>query len=150
MKILSVIGTSNLIAAAYCSGFGYVQHLGQTLLLGSSFAVPGANATYEYVVWISMPLLLFYEVGWALLSVLLQIIGGGTSGLTVAKRLTETRGVSVAVVEGGSFYEIDNGNYSQVPAYDVYYSSPSPTTIQPLVDWGIVTAAQTVRIPVLA
>ena len=64
----------------------------------------------------------------------------------MARRLAENPAVSVAVIEGGSFYEIDNGNISQVPAYDVEYSSPSPTTIQPLVDWGIVTIPQTVRI----
>lgn len=75
-----------------------------------------------------------------------QIIGGGTSGLTVAQRLAENPAVSVAVIEGGGFYEIDNGNISQIPAYDVEYSSPSPTTIQPLVDWGIVTIPQPVRI----
>lgn len=52
--------------------------------------------------------------------------------------------VSVAVIEGGSFYEFGNGNISQIPAYDTRYSSSSPTTIQPLVDWGIVTVPQTV------
>lgn len=78
-----------------------------------------------------------------------QIIGGGTSGLTVAQRLAENPAVSVAVIEGGGFYEIDNGNISQIPAYDVEYSSPSPTTIQPLVDWGILTIPQTVRIALL-
>ncbi|KAL8945210.1 MAG: hypothetical protein Q9211_000260 [Gyalolechia sp. 1 TL-2023] len=72
-----------------------------------------------------------------------QVIGGGTAGLTVAQRLAENPLVSVAVVEGGSFYEIDNGNYSQIPAYDVQFSSPDPASIQPLVDWGIVTSPQT-------
>ncbi|KAL9010428.1 MAG: hypothetical protein Q9173_004637, partial [Seirophora scorigena] len=71
------------------------------------------------------------------------VVGGGTAGLTIAQRLAEKPGLSVAVVEGGSFYEIDNGNYSQIPAYDVQFSSPDPASIQPLVDWGIVTAAQT-------
>ena len=78
-----------------------------------------------------------------------QIIGGGTSGLTVANRLAANPGVSVAVVEGGSFYEIDNGNISQIPALDVEYSSPSPATIQPLVDWGVVTVPQPVCITIL-
>lgn len=71
-------------------------------------------------------------------------MGGGTAGLTVAKRLTEDPNLSVAVIEGGSFYEITNGNLSQIPAYDVKYSSSSPSSIQPLVDWGIVTVPQLV------
>ena len=74
-----------------------------------------------------------------------QIIGGGTAGLTVAARLAEDPKLSVAVVEGGGFYELDNGNISQIPAYDVQYSGSDPSTIQPTVDWGIVTAPQMVR-----
>ena len=74
----------------------------------------------------------------------MQVVGGGTAGLTVATRLAESGGLSVAVVEGGSFYEIDNGNVSQVPAFAVQYSSASPSTIQPAVDWGIITVPQTV------
>ena len=62
----------------------------------------------------------------------------------MANRLAAKPGVSVAVIEGGSFYEIDNGNISQIPALDSEYSSPSPATIQPLVDWGIVTIPQKV------
>ncbi len=56
-------------------------------LYGNSFGVPGVNATYDYV-----------------------IIGGGTAGLTIAARLAEDQDVSVAVVEGGGFYQIENGN----------------------------------------
>ena len=62
----------------------------------------------------------------------------------VANRLASVPGVSVAVVEAGSFYEISNGNASQVPAYDVQYSD-SPTAIQPLIDWGFTTEPQPVR-----
>lgn len=76
---------------------------------------------------------------------LAQVIGGGTAGNVVANRLASVPGVSVAVVEAGSFYEISNGNSSQVPAYDVQYSD-SPTAIQPLIDWGITTEPQPVRI----
>lgn len=54
---------------------------------GDSFGVPGQNATYDYVV-----------------------VGGGTGGLTIAARLAEEEGVSVAVVEAGGFYQMDNGN----------------------------------------
>ena len=73
-----------------------------------------------------------------------QVVGGGTAGLTVAARLAENSTLSIAVVEGGGFYEFDNGNVSQVPAFAVQYSSASPSTIPPAVDWGIVTVPQTV------
>ena len=73
-------------------------------------------------------------------------MGGGTSGLTVAKRLAEDPQTTVAVIEAGSFYEISNGNRSQIPAYDVDGSSPLPNTVQSLVDWGLITTPQTVLI----
>ncbi|KAL8833982.1 MAG: hypothetical protein Q9170_003984 [Blastenia crenularia] len=101
------------------SSQGFTQQGGRTRLLGSSFGILGLNATFDYV-----------------------IIGGGTAGLTVANRLAKNPQLTVAVVEGGSFYEIDNSNYSQIPAYDVQFSSPDPASIQPLVDWGIVTSPQ--------
>lgn len=49
-------------------------------LLGSHFGVPGLNASFDYV-----------------------IAGGGTAGLTLAKCLTESESVSVAVIEAGDF-----------------------------------------------
>lgn len=54
---------------------------------GDHFGVPGQNASYDYV-----------------------IVGGGTGGLTIAARLAEEEGVTVAVVEAGGFYQMDNGN----------------------------------------
>jgi len=54
---------------------------------GNSFGVPGKNASYDYV-----------------------IVGGGTGGLTIAARLAEDKNTSVAVIEAGGFYQIDNGN----------------------------------------
>lgn len=132
-----------LISAVW-SAPGYTQQNGRTRLIGSSFGVLGINATFDYVVRRCL------LKGIALLKILLmpfKIIGGGTSGLTVGNRLAANPAVSVAVIEGGSFYEIDNGNVSQVPGFDAEYSSSSPTTIQPLVDWGIVTVPQAVRIP---
>lgn len=100
---------------------GYSQQNGRTRLDGSSFGVLGINKTFDYI-----------------------IVGGGTAGLTIAERLAENASLSIAVVEAGGFYEQDNGNISQIPAYAVQYSSASPSSIQPAVDWGIVTPPQPV------
>jgi choline dehydrogenase len=54
---------------------------------GDSFGILGKNASYDYV-----------------------IVGGGTGGLTIAARLAEDKNASVAVIEAGGFYQIDNGN----------------------------------------
>ena len=70
-------------------------------------------------------------------------MGGGTGGLAVATRLSEDPTISVAVVEAGEFYEIANGNISQVPGLDVTYAYPSGST-PPLVDWGFTTEPQKV------
>ena len=59
-----------------------------TRLIGSSFGVAG-NASFDYVV-----------------------VGGGTAGLTITARLAADPSLSVAVVEAGAFYEVDNGNIS--------------------------------------
>lgn len=92
-------------------------------LLGSSFGVPGDNATYDFVV-----------------------VGGGNAGLAVAARLIEQNAGTVAIVEAGSFYEISNSNYSQVPATDGYFSGKGANDWQPLVDWGYMTTSQAVSI----
>ena len=67
--------------------------------------------------------------------------------MTIATRLAEAQN-SVAVIEAGSFYELDNGNLSQIPSDDGLYTSPVPeqTSIQPLVDWGLITEPQPVGI----
>lgn len=90
-------------------------------LLGTAFGVPGTNATYEYV-----------------------IVGGGTAGLTLATRLAEQQSGRVAVIEAGSFYEIGNGNISQVPAGDGTNAGKSRLDWQPMVDWGYVSLPQAV------
>ncbi|OCL10908.1 GMC oxidoreductase [Glonium stellatum] len=87
-------------------------------LLGSSFGVP-LSASYDYV-----------------------IVGGGTAGLTVAARLAEDPSLIIAVIEAGSFYEISNGNLSQIPAYDFYWTDKDPTDYNPLIDWGYHTVPQ--------
>ena len=90
-------------------------------LLGSSFGVPGTNATFDYI-----------------------IVGGGTAGLTVATRLAQQQSGRVAVVEAGGFYEIGNGNISQVPAGDGTFVGKAKDDWQPLIDWGYITTPQAV------
>ena len=88
-------------------------------LVGKSFGISGANATFDYV-----------------------IVGGGTAGLTLATRLAQNASNSVAVVEAGGFYETDNGNISTVPSTDTYFAGADPGDTQPLIDWGFVTVPQ--------
>lgn len=90
-------------------------------LLGSNFGVPLDNVTYDYI-----------------------IVGGGNAGLTIATRLVEQKVGSVAVIEAGSFYEISNGNLSQVPATDGAFSGKGADDWQPLIDWGYHTTPQPV------
>jgi hypothetical protein len=95
--------------------------------LGSSFGVPGNDATYDYIV-----------------------VGGGTAGLTIASRLAEQNAGSVAVIEAGTFYETTTGNISEVPASAIAWAGKSPDDWQPLADWGYVTTPQAVRTSVNA
>lgn len=90
-------------------------------LIGSHFGIPYFNATFDYVV-----------------------VGGGTAGLTVASRLAENASNSVAVIEAGSLYELDNGNLSTIPGYGAYWLGTAPTERNPLVDWEIYTEPMTV------
>ncbi|KAF6813053.1 choline dehydrogenase [Colletotrichum plurivorum] len=88
-------------------------------LFSSAFGYPGRDASYDYVV-----------------------IGGGTAGLTLASRLAATS-ASVAVVEAGGFYEVENGNNSVVPLLSltgIAFIDPTPEfTPQPLMDWSLVS-----------
>ncbi|ESZ93964.1 hypothetical protein SBOR_5667 [Sclerotinia borealis F-4128] len=88
----------------------------------SGFGIPGVDASYDYVV-----------------------IGGGTAGITIASRLAENPSVSVAIVEAGGFYEVDNGNFSVVPGLALsapFLGTAVPFQPQPLVDWGLVSTVQ--------
>jgi len=91
------------------------------LLSGDFFGIPGANTTYDYVV-----------------------VGGGTAGLAMAARLAEDPSISVAVIEAGGFYEIENGNTSQVPGLNGAYDDQTPASqwANPLTDWGFLTVPQ--------
>jgi choline dehydrogenase len=90
-------------------------------LIGSSFGVPG-NQSFDYV-----------------------IVGGGTAGLALANRLSENPSFSVAVIEAGGFYELDNGNLSQIPLDVPIGTDKNTQNYNPLVDWGYTTTPQKVR-----
>ena len=107
-----------LLQGTRAADFSFNQHgpTGQPLV-SSFFGVP-TNASYDYVV-----------------------VGAGTAGLALASRLSGA-GISVAVVEAGGFYEVDNGNLSVVPGYTTFYTGTAPSNYQPLIDWGISTTPQ--------
>jgi len=88
-------------------------------LLGTSFPIPGLNATYDFV-----------------------IIGGGTAGLVLANRLSESGVHNVAVIEAGSFYELTNSNQSQIPRYVWNGAGLDLSDANPLVDWMFMTEAE--------
>lgn len=118
----SLISTALLFAAHVSCTTTPPSHAAQHTLFGNSFGVPGKNATYDYVV-----------------------VGGGTGGNAIAARLAQAPGVSVAVIEAGSFYQADNGNGSVIPALaTTQYVGTSPDDTQPLIDWNFVTTPQAV------
>ncbi|RJE27140.1 Gmc oxidoreductase [Aspergillus sclerotialis] len=112
LALLAVLATVTYAAPA-------PPHIQSRGLLGTSFGVPGKNATFDYIV-----------------------VGGGTAGLTLATRLAEQQTGSVAVIEAGGFYEIDNGNISQIPAMDGRYTGTDKDDWHPLIDWGYITTPQ--------
>lgn len=121
MKYLTILGA--LCFTAVKSS----QFPGQGLPLrsragNSAPAIPG-NATFDYV-----------------------IVGGGTAGLAIASRLAENPSLSVAVIEAGGFYEVDNGNLSTIPGYCTAFTGTDPSLTNPAVDWGFVTVPQAVSI----
>ena len=95
----------------------YNGRLESLSLLGSHFGAVDIPATFDYVV-----------------------VGGGTAGLTIANRLSEHH--TVAVIEAGGFYEIENSNLTEVPANDVYYLGKDPLWNNPLIDWAQYTTKQ--------
>ncbi|KAG4412359.1 hypothetical protein IFR04_014516 [Cadophora malorum] len=113
------LSASSLVLLASCCTLA-IGKAGQLRLPSSAFGVPG-NASFDYIV-----------------------VGGGTAGLTIASRLAEF--ASVAVVEAGGFYEVENSNNSVVPFLGLAMPVLATTEVfpqQPLVDWGLVSEVQT-------
>lgn len=110
MRLISLILITALISLSHQNS--YFDTLIAQNLIGSHFGTPSINATYDYVV-----------------------IGGGTAGLAIATRLAANTSNTVAIVEAGSFYELTNGNNSQVPALAAEFLGAAPKLHNPLVDW---------------
>lgn len=75
----------------------------------------------------------------------LAVIGGGTAGIAIASRLAEHPSISVAIIEAGGFYEVDNGNYSVLPGLSLsspFLAATETYPQQPLMDWGLVSVPQ--------
>ena len=92
-RFMAILGVWAACAAADSDGDTLLQQFyAPGRLTGNSFGNPGVNATFDYVV-----------------------VGAGLAGALTASRLAEALPNStVAVIEAGSFYEISNGNYSQM------------------------------------
>jgi thioredoxin reductase len=92
-------------------------------LIGDHSGVPGFPKTFDYV-----------------------IVGGGTAGNTLARRLAANPKFSVALIEAGGFYETDNGNLTDIPANAVYFIDAQPVIRNNLIDWYQFTTPQAVSI----
>ncbi|KFX94094.1 hypothetical protein V490_04522 [Pseudogymnoascus sp. VKM F-3557] len=76
--------------------------------------VPGIHTTFDYIV-----------------------VGGGTAGLTIAKRLAEDSSVTVAVIEAGTLYQVAEPLIAETPGGDALFVGTKET--EPTVDWGFFT-----------
>ncbi|KAI1416216.1 GMC oxidoreductase [Hypoxylon sp. FL1857] len=98
-----------------------------TGLLGTSFGIPGQDYEFDYIV-----------------------VGGGQAGLAMAARLAENSALSIGVIEAGTFYELTNGNLSEIPALDNWFTGKDTDDWQPGVDWGFATEPQQALLDVRA
>lgn len=128
----------NTLASAITAGLCLLPGAAGIQLFGNSFGVSGVNASYDYIGEYCQG-----AVRFALLTG--PVIGGGTAGNTIAARLAQNASISVAVIEAGSFYQIDNGNGSVIPALaTTQFVGADANDTQPLIDWGFVTTPQAV------
>jgi len=100
--LTSILLTASSISAAPSPStkpYSKRQRLDKRAQYWDFFPVIAQNATYDFIV-----------------------VGGGSAGLATASRLAESN-YTVAVVEAGGFYEIENGNTSVVPAYSTPYDA---------------------------
>ncbi|KAL0940023.1 Versicolorin B synthase 3 [Colletotrichum truncatum] len=119
IPVLTILFTaSGLVHAAPADDEAH-QHAEHKRQLGSSAGDLGKDATFDYV-----------------------IVGGGTAGLVMANRLSAKNGVTVAVIEAGTFYQITNPIIGNTPAGDTLFAGSSPLDTNPLVDWNFVTQPQ--------
>ena len=72
------------------------------------------------------------------------IVGSGPGGSVVANRLSEILGVSVAVIEAGTWAEDVVGNATDVPGYDGRYLLKNVNSKASAIDWDFVTTPQAV------
>lgn len=72
------------------------------------------------------------------------VVGSGPGGSVMASRLTEIPGVSVALIEAGTWAEDMVGNLTDVPGYDGAFLLKSLNQAPTAVDWGFVTTPQKV------
>ncbi|KAL8788586.1 MAG: hypothetical protein Q9195_007230 [Heterodermia aff. obscurata] len=121
MKLKTLLFLSPYILSTTSQSF--TESLAAKGLLGSHFGIPGQPNTYDYV-----------------------IIGGGTSGLTIASRLAEDPSKSIAVIEAGDFYEFSNGNLSEIPAFASTFTGNDPRQKNPYLDWYQYTVPQPVSV----
>lgn len=121
-NIVSVFLALPLLAALCHSE--WIESISATGLIGSHFGVPGLDGVYDYV-----------------------ILGGGTAGLAMGRRLASDTNHTVAVVNAGDFYEFANGNNTEIPAFAAAFVGSNPIAKNPLLDWYQYTERQPVRPP---